>query len=39
MKYVAWFNNGRLHEALDDRPPVEIEDLYAVKKEPTIPIK
>ncbi len=39
VEYVAWFNNGRLHEALDDRPPVEIDDLYAVKEEPTIPIK
>ena len=24
VKYVAWFNNERLHEALDDRPPREI---------------
>ncbi len=38
VEYVSWFNNSRLHEALDDRPPVEIEDLYAVKREPTIPI-
>jgi len=36
VEYVAWFNNSRLHEALDDRPPDEIEDLYAVK-QPTIP--
>jgi hypothetical protein len=39
VEYVAWFNNSRLHKALDDRPPVKIEDLYAVKEEPTIPIK
>ena len=39
VEYVAWFNNGRLHEALDDRPPIEIEDLYAATREPTIPIK
>jgi len=39
VEYVAWFNNSRLHENLDDRPPREIEDLYAVKREPTIPIK
>jgi putative transposase len=38
VEYVAWFNNSRLHEALDDRPPAEIEDLYAAKREPTIPI-
>jgi putative transposase len=38
VEYVAWFNNSRLHEALDDRPPVEVEDLYAVQGQPTIPI-
>ena len=31
VEYVAWFNNERLHEALGDRPPREIEDLYAAK--------
>jgi putative transposase len=31
LEYVAWFNNERLHEALDDRPPREVEDLYAAK--------
>ena len=39
VEYVAWFNNERLHEALDDRPPREIEELYAVKDKPTTPIK
>jgi transposase InsO family protein len=39
VKYVAWFNNERIHENLDDRPPREIEELYAVKDQPTIPIK
>ncbi len=39
VKYVAWFNNERIHENLNDRPPREIEELYAVKREPTIPIK
>jgi putative transposase len=38
VEYVAWFNNERLHEALGDRPPREIEDLYAVKDRPTTPI-
>jgi putative transposase len=38
VEYVAWFNNTRLHEALDDRPPREIEELYAVKDRPTTPI-
>jgi putative transposase len=35
VEYVAWFNNTRLHEALGDRPPQEIEELYAVKDRPT----
>jgi len=39
VEYVAWFNNERLHEALEDRPPSEVEELYAVKNRPTLPIK
>ncbi len=39
LEYVAWFNNERIHESLGDRPPREVEELYAVKDEPTIPIK
>ena len=39
VEYVAWFNNERLHEALGDRPPREMEDLYAVKARPTTPIR
>jgi putative transposase len=39
VEYVAWFNNSRLHEALEDRPPREIEELYAVKRRATTPIK
>jgi putative transposase len=31
VEYIAWFNNIRLHENLDDRPPREIEELYAAK--------
>jgi hypothetical protein len=31
VEYIAWFNNTRLHENLGDRPPQEIEELYAVK--------
>jgi putative transposase len=37
VEYVAWFNNTRLHEALNDRPPREIEELYAVKDRPITP--
>ena len=39
VEYVAWFNNERLHENLGDRPPREIEDLYAANSRPTTPIK
>jgi putative transposase len=39
VEYVAWFNNERLHEALDDQPPREVEELYAAKSRATIPIK
>jgi putative transposase len=31
VEYISWFNNSRLHENLDDRPPREIEELYAMK--------
>lgn len=31
VEYVAWFNDERLHEALEDRPPREVEELYTVK--------
>jgi putative transposase len=39
VEYVAWFNNERLHEALDDRPPREIEELYAAQSWATTPTK
>jgi transposase InsO family protein len=29
VEWVAWFNNNRLHESLGDRPPAEVETLYA----------
>jgi putative transposase len=29
VQWVAWFNNDRLHESLGDRPPAEVEALYA----------
>ena len=37
VRYVAWFNDTRLHESLDDRPPREIEELYAAKNRATTP--
>ena len=36
VEYISWFNDSRLHENLDDRPPAEIEELYAEKTRPTI---
>ncbi len=36
VEYISWFNESRLHENLDDRPPSEIEELYAEKTRPTI---
>jgi putative transposase len=35
VEYVGWFNHDRLHESLDDRPPAEVEALYASKYVPT----
>ena len=31
VEWVAWFNNTRLHQALGDRPPAEMEALYAAR--------
>ena len=39
LEYVAWFNDERLHESLGDRPPREIDDLYAAKDRLTTPIR
>ena len=37
VEYIVWFNDSRLHENLDDRPPREIEELYAAKTRTTTP--
>jgi putative transposase len=37
VEYIAWFNDSRLHENLGDRPPREIEELYAVKSRTPTP--
>jgi transposase InsO family protein len=39
VEYVAWFNNERLHEALEDRTPREVEELYAAQRAATIPTR
>ena len=31
VEWVAWFNTTRPHEALGDRPPTEVEALYAAR--------
>jgi Integrase core domain len=31
VEYITWFNHDRLHFALDDIPPVEFEDLAALR--------
>jgi putative transposase len=35
VEWVAWFNNDRPHGSLGDRPPTEIETLYATRYVPT----
>ena len=37
VEYISWFNDSRLHENLGDRPPREIEELYAEKTRTTTP--
>jgi transposase InsO family protein len=36
VEYIAWLNDSRLHENLDDRTPRDIEELYAEKSTATI---
>jgi putative transposase len=31
VEYIAWFNHDRLHESLADIPPVEFEELHALR--------
>jgi putative transposase len=33
VEYVGWFNDRRLHGALGDLPPAELEALYAARTE------
>jgi putative transposase len=35
VEWVGWFNHDRLHENLADRPPAEVEALYAAHSLPT----
>ena len=38
VEYVGWFNEARLHESLDDLPPIDFEALYAAQIERQISI-
>jgi putative transposase len=31
VEYISWFNHDRLHESLGDVPPVEFEELHALR--------
>jgi putative transposase len=39
VEYLGWFNHARLHEALGDIPPAEMEALYAPRFETNIPLE
>jgi putative transposase len=39
VEYVGWFNHTRLHEALGDVPPAEMEALYAPRTETNISLE
>jgi putative transposase len=34
VEYISWFNHDRLHESLGDTPPVELEELHALRFRP-----
>jgi len=36
VEYIGWFNNARLHESLGDIPPVEYEQLHALREAITL---
>src|SRR3954468_7523330 len=36
VEYIGWFNHDRLHQALGDIPPAEMEALYAPRTETNI---
>jgi putative transposase len=39
VEYIGWFNHDRLHEALGDIPPADMEALYAPRSETNISLK
>jgi len=36
VEYIGWFNNARLHESVGDIPPVEYEQLHALREAITL---
>jgi putative transposase len=36
VEYIGWFNHDRLHQSVGDRPPAEMEALYALWSETNI---
>jgi integrase-like protein len=39
VEYIGWFNHTRLHQALGDMPPAEMEALYAPRTETKISLE
>jgi putative transposase len=39
VEYIGWFNHARLHQALGDIPPAEMEALYAPRTETKISLE
>jgi putative transposase len=39
VEYIGWFNHDRLHQALGDIPPAELEALYAPRTETNISLE
>jgi putative transposase len=39
VEYLGWFNHDRIHEALGDVPPAEMEALYAPRSETNISLE
>jgi hypothetical protein len=39
VEYIGWFNHARLHEALGDIPPAEMEALYAPQTETNLSLE
>jgi putative transposase len=39
VEYIGWFNHARLHQALGDIPPAEMEALYAPRFDTNISLE